>query len=380
MNGTRKIIINSHMPCVIISLLCVMMIPACKGTATREKKTAEATLPPPPADAVRFVKSIQFVSPAKHDTCSFNEEIKIAYVNNRRFPVDSAHLLYNNARVATLDSATREYTFKIPPGKCGANNIKIISFHPGNRQGSILQPIVVKPDKAPRRLSFEIVNVYPHATDASTQGLVYHEGYLYEGTGIQGESTLRKIDLLNNKQLDMISLSSEYFGEGITIYNGKIYQITWTSRKGFVYDLKTFRQEATFDYATQGWGITTMNDTLVMSDGSHQLFHLTPANFNKTKTVEVYDHHGPVHSLNELEWIDGRLWANVWLTDRIVVIDPATGAVVEELYLPNMLSPAEKIKLNIKEDVLNGIAHDAARGTIYVTGKHWPKLFELKTK
>jgi glutamine cyclotransferase len=370
------------MLCELLSLLCMIMLPACKGSGTREKapERTVAAMPGAGDENPRFVKSIQFVAPTRNDTCHFNQVIRVAYANNRRFPVDSAHVLYNNVRVTTLDSAAREFSFKIPRGKCGANLVKIVAFHPGNRQGSIVQPVVVKPDTPPRRLAFEIARVYPHDVSASTQGLVYHDGFLYEGTGIHGESTLRKIDLERNKQLDMFSLSSEYFGEGITIYKEKIYQITWTSRKGFVYDLKTFKQESTFDYTTQGWGITTMHDTLVMSDGSHLLHHLSPASFSKLKTVEVYDHHGPVHSLNELEWIDGRVWANVWLTDRVVVIDPASGVVVEELYLPNMLSPAEKIKLNIKEDVLNGIAYNPERGTIYVTGKHWPKLFELKIK
>jgi glutamine cyclotransferase len=367
------------MLCELLSLLCAITVPSCKGPAAKDKKPAAIETEAAP-NTVRFVKSIQFVAPVKNDTCRFHQPLRVAYANNRRYPVDSAHVLYNNRRVATLDSATREYTLRVPPDKCGINNIKIIAFHPGNRQGSILQPIIVTPDKAPRRLTFDIINTYPHDPSASTQGLVYHRGYIYEGTGIQGESTLRKTDPRANRDLAMFSLGSEYFGEGITIYRDKIYQITWTSRLGFIYDLETFRQEGTFTYNTQGWGITTMGDTLVMSDGSHHLILLDPTRFNKIKTVEVYDHHGPVHSLNELEWINGRVWANVWLTDRIVIIDPASGAITEELYLPNMLTPAEKIKLNTKEDVLNGIAHDPAAGTIYITGKHWPKLFEIKTK
>jgi glutamine cyclotransferase len=367
---------------MLATWLCVALLTACGGTGARKETTNAATIAATRDDGKpAFVqKSIRFTSPARHDTCRFHQQVEIAYENDKRYPVDSAVVFYNNTPVATLDSATRSFAFKIPAGKCGANNVKIIAYHPGNRQGSVVLPLVVKPDRAPRRLTFEVVNVYPHDVTASTQGLVYHDGYLYEGTGIHGESTLRKIDLFNNRQLDMFSLGSEYFGEGITIYNDKIYQITWTSRVGFIYDLKSFRQESTFHYTTQGWGITTAGDRLVMSDGSHQLYLLAPDSFTKIATVEVYDHHGPVHSLNELEWIDGRVWANVWLTDRVVVIDPSSGAVVEELYLPNMLSPAEKLKLNVKEDVLNGIARDPARGTILVTGKHWPKLFELKVK
>ena len=356
--------------------LCATLLLACNGrpaTKAVAEETREDRSP-------KVVKSIQIVSLARYDTCRFHQEIRIAYANDRRYPVDSARVLYNNLVIAALDSATREVTFKIPPGRCGANNIRVIAFHPGNRQGSAALPIIVKPDAPPRRLAFEIVKSYPHDVSASTQGLVYHEGFLYEGTGILGESTLRKIDLERDKLLDMFSLGNEYFGEGITIYRDKIYQITWMSRKGFVYDLRTFRQESTFSYSTEGWGITTADDRLVMSDGTNQLHFLSPVTFSKISSVDVYDHRGPVHSLNELEWIDGRVWANVWLTDRIVVIDPATGAVVEELYLPNMLTPGEKVKLNAKEDVLNGIARVPERGTVLITGKHWPRMFELKVK
>ncbi|MDR0765768.1 MAG: glutaminyl-peptide cyclotransferase [Odoribacteraceae bacterium] len=380
MNRTRKTIIKAKMIPGILSplLLCATLLNACNWTSAR--KETRTTTTARDENTPKLVKSVQLIAPARHDTCRFNQQINIAYANNKRYPVDSAILLYNNRPVATLDSATRQLTFKIPPGKCGENTIKIIAYHPGNRQGSATLPLIVKPDTPPRRLAFEIVNTYPHDPAASTQGLVYHDGHLYEGTGILGESTLRKIDLDNNKLLHMYSLASKYFGEGITIHGGKIYQITWTSREGFIYDPVTFRQEATFRYPTQGWGITTDGNRLIMSDGTHQLFILSPATFSRLATVEVYDHHGPVHSLNELEWIDGHVWANVWLTDKIVIIDPATGAVTAELYLPNILDPAQKIKLNMKEDVLNGIANLPHRGTILVTGKHWPTLFELKTK
>ena len=215
---------------------------------------------------------------------------------------------------------------------------------------------------------------------ASTQGLIFHEGYIYEGTGLYGESTLRKVDLEKDKILSVLSLESQYFGEGITIYKDKIFQLTWTSRKGFVYDISSFALETTFDYDSQGWGLTTMGDTLVMSDGSHKLYLLDPDSFSILKTIEVYDNKGAVTNLNELEYINGRIWANVWLTDRIVVINPKTGAVTEELLLPDLLTAAEKARLDSDDDVLNGIAYNEQKGTIYVTGKHWPKLFEIKIK
>ena len=239
----------------------------------------------------------------------------------------------------------------------------------------------MKPAKAPQPLQYQLVKTYSHATDASTQGLVYIDGIIYEGTGIKGQSTLRKIDLENNKTLAMLGLDSQYFGEGITVYKDKIYQLTWTSQKAFVYDLASFTLLTTFDYSMeQGWGLTTMGDKLVMSDGSHNLYHLDPNLFSVIKTVEVFDNKGPVTNLNELEYINGYIWANEWLTDRIVIIDPETGEVVQDLQLPNLLTASERAKLDPNDDVLNGIAYNEKKGTIYVTGKHWPKLFEIKTK
>ena len=367
------------MPYIYYIFFGILLISCKNETKSKEREQPVTVVAESiPADGPKFVKSIQIVTPLKGDTCQFNQKIKITYANLKRFPVDSAQLFFNNKLIVTLDSTTREFEFTLPADKCGTNTIKIFAFHPDNRQGSATQSLILKPDKAPRRLSYDLVQTYSHASDASTQGLVYHKGFIYEGTGIRGKSTLRKIDLENNKILSTLSLKSEYFGEGVTIYNDKIYQITWTSRKGFVYNIDTFSEETTFDYTTQGWGITTMDDRLVMSDGTHLLYHLNPGNFNKIKTVEVYDHNGPVEQLNELEYINGYIWANVWLTDRIVVIHPESGVVVEELYLPNMLTPAEKAKIDLKEDVLNGIAYNPGKGTIYVTGKHWPKMFELK--
>lgn len=357
----------------------LLLFISCNET-TKKKSDAVAVVPIEDVTAgkTKYVQSIKIDSPVKGDTCVFNQTIKISYTHARRFTIDSAQVFFNGKYITTLDSATREYGYLLPDSRCGENHVKIIAFHPDDRQGSATQSFVIKPDKAPRRLNFEVIKTYQHDPDASTQGLVYHDGYIYEGTGIRGKSTLRKIDLNQNKILDMLGLSSELFGEGVTIYNDKIYQITWTSRKGFVYDLKSFSLETTFNYTTQGWGITTMDNKLVMSDGTNKLYHLDPKNFNKIKTVEVYDHQGPVECLNELEYIGGHIWANVWLTDRIVVIHPESGRVVEELYLPNMLTPAEKAKIDLKEDVLNGIASNPEKGSIYVTGKHWPKLFELK--
>lgn len=366
-----------------ILLLCAFLAVACQNTnknkstenaaITGNTETSRGTEP-------KYVKSVQFVYPMKGDTCRFEQELEILYANNKRYRIDSAHLFFNQRKIATLDSISRKYVFKIPREKCGTNTLKVIAFHPDNKQGVATQSFIVKPEKAPKKLSYKLIKTYNHATDASTQGLVYIDGIIYEGTGIKGQSTLRKIDLENDKTLASLNLDSRYFGEGISVYKDKIYQLTWTSQKAFVYDLATFTLLTSFDYSTrEGWGLTTMGEELIMSDGTHRLYHLDPELFTTVKTVEVYDNKGPVINLNELEYIDGYIWANEWLTDRIVVIDPETGEVVQELLLPNMLTPAEKAKLDDNDDVLNGIAHNEKKGTIYVTGKHWPKLFEIKT-
>ena len=203
---------------------------------------------------------------------------------------------------------------------------------------------------------------------------------MYEGTGQYGESSIRKTDMKDGKILSILNIDSQLFGEGITIYGDKIYQITWRSHKGFVYDLKTFSLESTFQYNSEGWGLTTAGDHLIMSDGSNKLYHIAPSGFTIIKEVEVYDHQGPVDQLNELEYADGLVWANIWLTERIIGIDPETGVVKAELDMSSLLKPVERMQLDDKDDVLNGIAYNPDRATFYVTGKRWPKMFEIKIK
>ena len=175
--------------------------------------------------------------------------------------------------------------------------------------------------------------------------------------------------------MQSINLERQYFGEGATIINNEIYQITWTSRKGFVYDPATFNLIRTIDYPTQGWGLTTVGDKLVMSDGSNILYYLEPKSFSEIKRVEVYNDQGPVSQLNELEYIDGKIYANIYLTNKIVIIDPQTGMVDAEVDFSSILPQADR-HANI--DVFNGIAWDKENRRLFVTGKNWPKLFEVK--
>ena len=221
-----------------------------------------------------------------------------------------------------------------------------------------------------------IVNKYPHDPDAFTQGLVYHDGFLYEGTGIDGKSSVRKVELTTGKVVDKKNLPSGYFGEGIVIWKDKLIQLTWRSRIGFVYDRATFRQILTFTYSREGWGITHDGKRLIMSDGSSSLFFWDPDTFHETGELKVTDKGRPISDLNELEYVRGEIYANVWNTDRIARISPATGRVLGWIDLPGLvpgISPSQG-------NVLNGIAYDAKQNRLFVTGKNWPKLFEIQVQ
>jgi len=221
---------------------------------------------------------------------------------------------------------------------------------------------------------YKIVQTYPHDPHAYTQGLVYADGFLYEGTGQYNESSLRKVELSTGKVVQRVDLPGAYFGEGIVLWKDKIIQLTWQSRIGFVYDRATFKQLRTFTYSREGWGITHDGKRLIMSDGSSSLFFWDPETLKETGKLDVSDKGSPVTNLNELEYIHGEIYANVYQTDRIARISPKTGAVLGWIDLTGLLTPGEKSRA----DVLNGIAYDAKSNRLFVTGKWWPKLFEIR--
>ena len=224
--------------------------------------------------------------------------------------------------------------------------------------------------------SYRIVNAYPHDPQAFTQGLVYEDGLFYEGTGLLGHSTLRKVVPQTGEVLQRIDLSPVFFGEGITIFGDKIIQLTWKSMVGFVYDKESFGLIKMFAYPTQGWGITHDGERLIMSDGTANLYFWDPETQTEIGRVEVTDNGQPVVRLNELEYINGEVWANVWQTDRIARIDPNNGHVVGWIDLTGLLSAEDRAQQPV--DVLNGIAYDAENDRLFVTGKLWPKLFEIE--
>ena len=239
---------------------------------------------------------------------------------------------------------------------------------------------VQTPVPEPQTVVPQIVAEYPHDEKAYTQGLLWADGALYESTGEYGESSLRKVDLATGRAERTLSLADNYFGEGLALVGDSLlYQLTWQEQRCLVYDKRDFRQVKVFAYSGEGWGLTpdAAGDSLYMSDGSSWIRVLDPADFSQQRRFQVRDHQGEVLLLNELEWIDGKIWANLYLTDRIAVIDPVTGHVTHYI---DCSALETRIGHRRDTDVFNGIAHDPATGKVYVTGKNWDKLFEIDVK
>jgi len=228
----------------------------------------------------------------------------------------------------------------------------------------------------PPTLQYNVVKVYPHDTTSFTEGLVWLNNALYEGTGNKGESKLMKTDINTGKASQEVSLDKQYFGEGIAILNNKIYQLTWQEHKVFVYDLNTFKKLQEFEWPYDGWGMTHNGKDLIVGTGSNSLYYVDPNNFKILKTIGVSDNNGPVSNINELEYVNGFIYANIYQTRYIVKINPETGAVVGKYDMENILD-SSGVKYG-EIDVLNGIAYDSAKNSFYLTGKYWPAVFEVK--
>ncbi|MBM3419565.1 MAG: glutaminyl-peptide cyclotransferase [Bacteroidetes bacterium] len=236
--------------------------------------------------------------------------------------------------------------------------------------------LTILSDLVPARYGYRIERIFSHDKTAYTQGLLFHNGFFYESTGQEGRSTLRKVDPETGVVIRRLNLEAKFFGEGIALLGDRIYQLTWKHKVGFVYDIENFTELGKFYYNTEGWGLTTVDDRLVMSDGSNKLYVVDPNGFITVRIIEVYDNKSMVMYLNELEYVNGEIWANVFMSDLIARIDPATGKVTGYIDLKGILPDSDK--MNEGDDVLNGIAWDRESGRIWVTGKNWPKLFQIR--
>jgi glutamine cyclotransferase len=242
----------------------------------------------------------------------------------------------------------------------------------------------VSADATPRALTqadevpiytYEVVNSWPHLSTHFTQGLVYHDGHLYESTGQYGSSLLCRLELKTGKVQKRVDVAREFFAEGMTIFGDKIYQLTWQAHKGFVYDLKNFERLSEFSYEGEGWGLTNDGHSLLMSDGTNKIRFIDPISFRVVRSVEVFDHNQPLMELNELEYIKGEIYANIWHTDKIVRIDPANGKILAWIDLAGLRRPEDN---SDEDNVLNGIAYDEKNDRLFVTGKRWSRMYEIR--
>ncbi|QKG78862.1 glutaminyl-peptide cyclotransferase [Tenuifilum thalassicum] len=349
-----------------IIILTLFLAASCTTNTSKEKNNTTST------PASKPLQLIRFDSPTSGDVFTAGQDIKIDLALIDTIQPDSIVLFKNNTR--WLKTNKLSVTLKTEKGHPGTLMVNAIAWKNGRSQSASIS-LKLKSDITPQEYTYKVIKTYPHDPNAYTQGLIFHNGFLYEGTGQQGASTLRKVELETGKVIQSLNLSREYFGEGIAMLNDKIYQLTWTNGVGFVYDAATFKTLHTFGYSTQGWGLTTNGNELIMSDGSHIIYFMEPNGFSETHRIEVYDDNGPVKMLNELEYINGKIYANIYLTDDIIIINPESGAVEGRIDMRNLLKPNQRTG---NEDVLNGIAYDPENNRIFVTGKLWSKLFQVE--
>ena len=308
---------------------------------------------------------------------TLNDAITITLKEKEDKPINKVQFFVNGKEVSSNGSSTSINSAELGVGKHQIS--ALVSFTEKTKK--VNNSFEVLANKKPIVYDYQIVNEYPHDTKAYTQGLEYYNGFLYETTGRRGQSTLRKIEIKTGKVLKKIDLDKKYFGEGMTIFNNKIYWLTWQSKKGFVYNLDTFEQEREFAYnkSNQGWGLTHNGKELIKSDGTHKIWFLDPETLKEKKSIQVYTNKYAVKDLNELELIDGKIYANKYQQNAIVIIDKETGIVEGIANLKSLKKEMEKTqKLIPQDEVLNGIAYDKENNRLFVTGKNWGKLFEIE--
>lgn len=324
--------------------------------------------------AGRVVELITAVSPTLKDEFRQGDAISISYSRGAdTAALDSAVLVLRGKRMGKMagSSWTYQTTDNDPVGRSA---YRVIAYRGADSTVRVGEFAVLAAE-SPARYTYRVVNTYPHDRTAYTQGLYWRDGYLYESTGQTKQSTLRRVELNTGEVVKEHKLEDKYFGEGAAYLDGKIYQLTWEHGIGFIYDAETFRQVGDFGYAGEGWGITTDGEYLYMSNGTEKIAVLDPETMKAVRTIEVYTDETRINYVNELEWIEGEIWANVYLTDVIIRIDPQTGVVKGIIDLKRILPSVDK---DLSTDVLNGIAYDPQTKRIFVTGKNWNKLFEIE--
>jgi len=306
---------------------------------------------------------------------TIEDVLTIEVDNPKTQKIDSIVYIINDKKVGSSKSIS-SFSFPLKNQKLGYQNIKSAIYYDGTIELDSTRIEIIS-SLEPKILSFTLVNTYPHDNKAYTQGLEFYNGVLYEGTGQRGESTLRKTNYKTGNIELKVDLEPRFFGEGITFLNGKIYQLTWEETTALVYDAKTLKKLKELPYAKkiEGWGLTNDGKYLYQSDGSEKIYKLNPEDLSVIDYVNVYSKDTKVKELNELEWVDGKIYSNVYQKNAIVIINPSTGVVEGVINLAELESKTTPIA---ERDVLNGIAYNPITKTFFVTGKNWDKMFEIK--
>lgn len=324
------------------------------------------------------VSGIEFKLPNQGQSFGLGEEIKVQVDVPEGKQYTSVTYLMDGKPAGTSTDA-KPVTLKTAGLSVGYKVITAIADHDGVKDTATIS-VMLNSGLKPEEYTYKIVRTFPHDTTSYTQGLEYHDGKFLESTGQEGTSTLRWVDIASGKALQRIDLDKKIFGEGATLIGDKVVMLTYKENSGFVYDAKTFKQLGTFPYQTsrEGWGLCFDGKQLIMSDGSNRLYFMNKDTYKDESVIDVYDNKGEVDSINELELIDGKLYANIYTYNFIVVIDPKSGIVEKKIDLSGLLPDGYfKDDISISNNVLNGIAYDKKGKRLFVTGKKWPKLFEI---
>lgn len=322
-------------------------------------------------ESPRIPRKTDVISPSPNEIFTIGELITFRISSDKS--IDS--ILFDDDRNEIIYD-TLSFNWDSKEAATGKKRFKVTVFFEGKSETHFPRVRLLS-DITPEKLSYRVIKKFPHDAEAYTQGLFFLDDVLYESTGRTGRSSIRKVNLNSGTKIKQVNIDSQYFGEGSTHWEDKIIMLTYRSNVGFVFDSE-LNQTGTFRYDHEGWGITTYGDTLIVSDGTEILHLLDPRDFSEIGRLEVYDQEGPIKSLNELELIEGLIYANVYTKDIIVVIDPKTGKVLKKIDMSGLLTESEKRNLDEVNDVLNGIAYHKPSGKIYVTGKDWPSLFEVE--
>ena len=356
---------------ILIAVISQLLI-ACNDNKSKELNTTEVT------DTALVIESKKNFIDSKitNNKKKFVVGDKVEFEVNipDTISIESYSVFLNDKKFDSQKSDIKKYVWESKNAKPGKNTITFkISEEKYKSENSV--SVMLLPNKKPIEYKYKIVNVFPHDKLAYTQGLFYKDGFLYEATGLRGESTIRKVKLETGEIVQSFAIPKEIFGEGITYFNNMIVQLSWNSGRGFVYNFSDFKLIDEFNYAGEGWGIEYYNEKLYMSDGTNVLKILEGQSYSVIDKLEVFDNDGPVNYLNELEMIDGKLWANIYRHEKIAIINPESGNTEGYINLKRLLPMTD---YDAQTDVLNGIAYDKENARIFVTGKKWPKLFEIK--